>query len=138
MPGRALLAALTLLLALPAAADELKPFASDGCSAFPDGTPTQRELWLQCCTAHDRAYWQGGTYQQRKEADLALRRCVAQVDQPEIAAVMLVGVRAGGSPLFPTRFRWGYGWTWPRWYRALSEEESEQVRNMERAEQGAH
>jgi hypothetical protein len=126
------MAALALLLATaPAGADELKPFTSDGCSAFPDGTPAQQELWLDCCTAHDLAYWKGGTYQQRLDADLALRRCVAQVNEPEIAALMLVGVRVGGSPAFPTRFRWGYGWSWPRWYGPLSTEEQEQVAQME-------
>lgn len=114
-----------LMIAHTAAADELKPFTSDGCSAFPDGTPTQQELWLQCCTAHDRAYWAGGTYQQRLDADRALRSCVEQVGEPEIAALMLVGVRVGGS--LPTRFRWGYGWDWPRWYGPLSADELREV-----------
>ncbi|MGP1609504.1 MAG: hypothetical protein ACTS5G_02275 [Burkholderiales bacterium] len=123
MKPRYFFAALALLLAPAAGADELKPFTSDGCSAFPDGTLDQQALWLQCCTAHDRAYWKGGTYQQRMDADLELRNCVAQVDQPEIAAIMLIGVRVGGSPAFPTRFRWGYGWEWPRWYGPLTEEE---------------
>jgi hypothetical protein len=132
-----LLVVLTLLLSAPATADELKPFTSDGCSSFPDGTPSQQDLWLQCCTAHDRAYWKGGTHAQRLEADLALRSCVAQVDEPEIAAVMLIGVRVGGSPVFPTRFRWGYGWTWPRWYGPLSEEELQQVEQAVQAEQVA-
>ena len=131
-------ASLALLFAGPVCADELKPFASDGCSAFPDGTPGQQELWLQCCTAHDRAYWKGGTYQQRVDADLALQRCVAQVDQPEIAAVMLIGVRVGGSPVFPTRFRWGYGWDWPRWYGPLSDDELLEVERLEQAERGTH
>ena len=126
--------AIALLPPVPASADELKPFASDGCSSFPDGTPAQQDLWLQCCTAHDRAYWKGGTYAQRLEADLELRSCVAQVDEPEIAAVMLLGVRVGGSPVFPTRFRWGYGWNWPRWYGPLSDDELKQV---EQAEQHA-
>ena len=40
---------------------------------------------------------------------------------------MLIGVRVGGSPIFPTRFRWGYGWEWPRWYGPLSAEELLQV-----------
>lgn len=126
--------ALSLPLAAPARAAELKPFTSDGCSAFPNGTPEQQDLWLQCCTAHDRAYWQGGTYDERVAADLALRDCVAQVDQPGIANVMLIGVRVGGSPIFPTRFRWGYGWEWPRWYGPLSAEE---LRQVERATQEA-
>ena len=122
---------IALLYAPAAAAEELKPFTSDGCSAFPDGTPQQQELWLQCCVAHDLAYWQGGTYQQRLDADLALRSCVAQVNAPEIAALMLIGVRVGGSPAFPTRFRWGYGWNWPRWYGPLTDAELLQLREMQ-------
>jgi hypothetical protein len=105
----------------------IRPFTTDGCSRFPDGTPTQQTLWLACCTAHDRAYWQGGTYQERYQADLVLRRCVAKVGEPGIAALMLAGVRVGGSPLWPTRFRWGYGWPWPRGYGALTPEERAQV-----------
>jgi len=93
-------------------AEEIKPFSSDGCSAFPDGTYQQQQLWLACCTVHDKAYWRGGTYQQRLDADLALKRCVAEVGEPLIAELMLAGVRVGGSPYWPTRFRWGYGWSY--------------------------
>jgi hypothetical protein len=41
---------------------------------------------------------------------------------------MLAGVRIGGTPYLPTRFRWGYGWPWPRGYRALTPAELEQSR----------
>ena len=105
----------------------LKPFTSDGCSSFPDGTIKQSDLWLACCTAHDRTYWQGGTYDDRLASDKELRMCVSEVGQPEIAALMLAGVRVGGSPLWPTTFRWGYGWPYPRWYGKLTDEELAQV-----------
>ena len=108
----------------------LKPFSSDGCSAFPDGTFEQNQLWLRCCTAHDYAYWKGGSYQQRLDADKALRRCVAAVGEEEIALIMLAGVRVGGSPFFPTTFRWGYGWPYPRFYGELTEQELAQVREQ--------
>jgi hypothetical protein len=36
-------------------------------------------------------------------------------------------VRVGGSPYWPTRFRWGYGWPWPRGYRALTPAERDQI-----------
>jgi len=106
-------------------ADEIiiKPFTSDGCSAWPDGTLFEKTLWQRCCTAHDLAYWRGGTYSQRKIADQALKSCVAEVGEPEIAAIMLAGVRVGGSPYWPTTFRWGYGWEWLRGYKAVSPEE---------------
>ena len=111
----------------PLQAAELKPFTSDGCSAFPDGTPAQHTLWLSCCTTHDFAYWQGGTWQQRLDADEALEACVSAVGEPEIADVMLAAVRVGGSPYLPTRFRWGYGWPWPRFYSPLTSEELAQI-----------
>jgi len=111
-------------------ADTLKAFTSDGCSAFPDGTFEQKELWLSCCIQHDLDYWQGGTYQQRLASDQALQSCVAKVGQPEIAALMLAGVRVGGTPYLPTKFRWGYGWSYPRWYGELSEQEQQQVQAL--------
>ena len=40
-----------------------------------------------------------------------------------MARVMYEAVRAGGSPHFPTWYRWGYGWPQGRGYQALSEEE---------------
>src|SRR5271169_6094597 len=56
--------ALIILLALTgsAFAGELKPFTTDGCSDFPNGTPEHQDLWLTCCIQHDLAYWMGGTY----------------------------------------------------------------------------
>ncbi|MFT5506115.1 MAG: hypothetical protein ACI845_002414 [Gammaproteobacteria bacterium] len=86
-------------------ADELKPFTSDGCSAFPDGTLKYTKLWLQCCTAHDYAYWKGGTHDERKNADIDFKNCVSAVGKKEIAILMLAGVRVGSSPYFPTDFR---------------------------------
>ena len=108
-------------------ADELKSFTSDGCSSFPDGTLKQKQLWLNCCQVHDKAYWQGGTSKQRLEADQSLAECVAQVGEPQIAKLMLAGVRVGGSPKWPTSFRWGYGWAFPRNYGKLTEDENIQV-----------
>ena len=109
-------------------AGDLKPFTSDGCSSFPDGTLEQKTLWQQCCFAHDVAYWQGGSYGEREKADFELRSCVAGVGEPAIAVVMLAGVRVGGSPLFPTEFRWGYGWPYFRWYQSLTKSELKEVR----------
>lgn len=115
---------------LTAQASELTPFTSDGCSAFPDGTLKQNQLWLQCCTAHDFAYWKGGSYDQRLSADRVLKRCVEQVGEPEIALLMLAGVRVGGTPYLPTTFRWGYGWSYPRFYAPLSAVELQQIQSI--------
>lgn len=108
-------------------ADAPRPFESDGCSAFPDGTAHQNDLWLSCCVAHDYAYWKGGTYQERVAADKELASCVAAVGEPAIARLMLAGVRVGGTPYLPTRFRWGYGWPFPRGYKALTPQELTEV-----------
>ena len=109
---------------------ELAPFQSDGCSSFPDGTLFQQELWLRCCSIHDYAYWKGGSANEREEADLALRDCVTDVGEEEIALLMLLGVRVGGSPLFPTPYRWGYGWPYPKDYGRLSADELQLVEEM--------
>lgn len=122
---------LLILMVLQLAActsDELKPFTSDGCSAFPDGTLQQQSLWLNCCIKHDLAYWKGGTYQERLDADLGLEQCVTGIGEPNVGKLMLAGVRVGGSPYWPTSYRWGYGWSYPRGYKALSDVERQEVR----------
>ncbi|WP_394494927.1 hypothetical protein [Shewanella sp. ENK2] len=111
-------------------ADDIVPFTSDGCSVFPDGTLADNQLWLACCTAHDFDYWQGGTAKERLESDQRLKQCVANLGQPHIASLMLAGVRVGGSPYFPTTYRWGYGWPYPRDYQALSKQEKQQIQRV--------
>jgi hypothetical protein len=105
----------------------IAPFATDGCSDFPDGTPAHKDLWRKCCVAHDLKYWAGGSVDERMNADLELRVCVRSVGEPAIADLMLAGVRVGGSPWWPTRFRWGYGWPYSNGYSKLNQEETEQV-----------
>ena len=126
---RSLLAILLVLLLAnpPVLADELRDFTSDGCSAFPDGTLDEKELWHSCCVLHDLAYWIGGRSDEREVADHALKACVEAVGKPEIAQLMLAGVRVGGSPWLPTRFRWAYGWPWLRGYKEVDEDEAQQV-----------
>ncbi|MCF2859165.1 hypothetical protein L1286_16905 [Pseudoalteromonas sp. SMS1] len=122
---------LLMFLSFPMYADTISQFTSDGCSVFPDGTLEQKNLWLSCCSAHDYAYWKGGTYQARLQADLDLKSCVEKVGEAHIAKLMLAGVRVGGSPYFPTTFRWGYGWPYPRFYGPLSQSELEQIAQFE-------
>ena len=117
-------------LSLPATGAQpstIKPFTTDGCSLFPDGTFNNKQLWLSCCKAHDISYWQGGTWQQRQQADWALKRCVTKLGQPKIAHLMLNGVRIGGSPFWPTSYRWGYGWAYLRGYKPLNEHEKQVI-----------
>ncbi len=83
-------------------------FTTDGCSRWPDGT------WGGCCVRHDIAYWCGGTFDQRMEADRALQQCVREkTDSRSLGCMMRAGVFVGGAQYLPTSFRWGYGWPWP-------------------------
>lgn len=109
-------------------ASELTPFKSDGCSLFPDGTAKQKDLWMNCCLTHDLAYWKGGSFQDKEIADENLKQCVSLVGEPTIAQIMLTGVRVGGSPYIPSPFRWGYGWSFGRGYKALNEDEKQRIK----------
>ncbi len=132
------------LMAVPLGADELKPFATDGCSMWIDGPPGNPNLWRHCCVAHDLAYWIGGTRAQRKQADIDLKQCIQVARQPLIADPTYHGVRLGGGPYWPSSYRWGYGWDywsanrlkgiWPRGYKRPNAAEQEQIaRQMQAA-----
>ncbi len=121
---------LILLLASvqPLLASELSDFASDGCSLFPDGSIRDPAQWCECCFMHDVAYWRGGPRTDRRQADEALRSCVLErTGDTVLAKLMYDGVRAGGHPVFPTWYRWGYGWKYGRGYAPLTQEEWLQV-----------
>ena len=109
-----------------ASPDTLSPFSTDGCSRFPDGSVLNgKKDWGHCCISHDRAYWRGGTADDRLKADEALRTRVQEsTGNAMLATMMYKGVRIGGSPYWPTRFRWGYGWGYGRKYRSLTPAES--------------
>ena len=79
-------------------ADEIKSFTTDGCNSFPNGTLKQQSLWVNCSIRHDLTYWKGGSYVEKLESDKALKTCVAKVGEPEIASIMIAGIRIGGSP----------------------------------------
>ena len=80
------------------------PFSSDGCSASPDGT------WVECCVLHDIRYWCGGSPEDRAYADRELRECVVEKGYGEAHGLITeLGVRVGGHPVLPFRWRWGYG-----------------------------
>lgn len=107
---------------------EIKPFESDGCSLFPDGTVKDQNLWCHCCYNHDIAYWRGGTREERKIADQTLRNCVEEkTGNKALADLMYTGVRAGGSSIFPAWYRWGYGWPYGRGNKAITVEEEQSV-----------
>lgn len=106
---------------------ELAEFKSDGCTLFPD--QSQSADWCRCCTAHDLAYWQGGSEDERLVADQKLRACVlAETKSVELAELVFDGVRIGGLPILPTWYRWGYGWNYLRPAKPLSSKEQLMVR----------
>lgn len=99
----------------------IAPFSSNGCSRFPDRAPIGNADWCHCCLAHDLAYWRGGSAEERLSADASLRSCVEQATgNTALAQTMYAGVRAGGSPVFNTPYRWGYGWPYGRNYAPLT------------------
>lgn len=113
----------------------LSPFASDGCSLFPDSSLITKDDWCECCFQHDLAYWKGGTEEERKLADRELKKCVFEKTQDEVLAkAMYEGVRFGGSPYFYNWYRWGYGWPYLNQdrekYQALTETEQEQAKRL--------
>lgn len=98
---------------------------SDGCSGgmsagYARLSPEIREQigetlpWRECCVAHDRAYYYGGSRAEKLAADEALKACVARILGDELVGVLLgsamqIAVTIGGLPYFATPYRWGYG-----------------------------
>jgi len=85
-------------------------YATDGCSMAPDLNVRA------CCEQHDRAYWQGGCRADRLRADQALRACIAEHGHPGLARLYFGLVRVGGAPIWPTSWRWGFGWPYGMGY----------------------
>jgi hypothetical protein len=134
----ALLAALLMGSACTAHRAGLRPFTSDGCSLFPDRSLAGSADWCACCVEHDRAYWRGGTEQERLAADQRLEQCIARTTgDAQLAATMLAGVRLGGTPYLDTPFRWAYGWPGSRNYEALTPAEARAAARMEREHRDA-
>ena len=118
---RLLTAGIAAILTACSGEATLDPFASDGCSLFPDRSQISADDWCNCCFEHDIAYWRGGTAEEREAADIQLRDCVQRAtNNAALARVMYEGVRIGGSPYFHNWYRWGYGWNDGRRYQALT------------------
>lgn len=129
---RALVFLIFLLIASTSQANNLKPFATDGCSMWIDGTIEQPNLWRHCCVAHDLDYWQGGSEAQRKKSDEDIQVCVKEAQGSQMADYIYTNVRWGGSPYWMNYYRWGYGWdyldgSWPRGYKVPTPEEQMQI-----------
>lgn len=108
----------------------LKPFLTDYCTAYAEGTRDQPELWKHCCVEHDLYFWAGGSREDRKETDLRLKHCVEDTGAVEIARLIYAAVTIGGAS--PIRFKtkeWGHAFEKRERYLVLSAEETALVIN---------
>lgn len=109
----------------------LRPFETDFCTSWSEGTFRDRNKWAHCCVAHDLHYWAGGSKNDRLEADKGLRSCVTKAHSKAMGDLMFLGVRAGR--LSPIKFKAkGWGFAWPKTrtrYQALNTEEIYLVRD---------
>lgn len=131
-PGFLIFLFIAPIIAHTSHANELKPFTTDGCSLWMDGTLEQPNLWRHCCVAHDLDYWKGGSEEQRKKADENIQACVNEAQGSGMANYMYKNVRWGGSPYWMNYYRWGYGWDyldglWPRGYKVPTQDEQAQI-----------
>ncbi len=101
----------------------LKPFQTDGCTLFIDGTPSKPGLWRSCCVEHDLRYWFGGSSEDMDSADLRLKSCVKQIAGESIARTIYTGVRAGHYSPIKNKTAWNWGWVLKREKVALNLEE---------------
>lgn len=96
--------------AFPQIADTQKlpdDYVSDKCTAFPDGN------YADCCVAHDKDYFFGGTKAERKASDKRLKSCVLSKGsgwkRKILTSMMYMGVRVGGVGFLNFPFSWGFG-----------------------------
>ena len=78
-------------------------FVGDGCTFFPDGD------YADCCLAHDRDYYVGGTKAERKASDKRLQQCIKAKGHNFLSKLMYAGVRLGGGSWLKAPFSWGFG-----------------------------
>lgn len=103
--------------------NELKPFFTDGCTMFVDGTKERPDLWRHCCVEHDLRYWFGGSQKDLDSTDLRLKSCVNEVAGPTWAELIYTGVRMGHHSPVKNKTHWSWGWTKERANTALNTEE---------------
>ncbi|OUR99542.1 hypothetical protein A9Q84_00550 [Halobacteriovorax marinus] len=102
----------------------LKPFETDLCTFFREGTKEEPNLWAHCCVKHDLSYWVAGDKREQKRADVELRNCVEKVASPFWAKLMYRGIRLGHLSPIKNAYHWGWSWGKKRKkYAVLSSEE---------------
>jgi len=109
---------------------QLKPFVTDYCTAYVEGTREQPNLWKHCCEEHDLYFWAGGSLEDRKTSDLRLKSCVEKTGARTQAVLIYTAVSIGGSS--PIRFKtkqWGHAWEGRQRYVSLTEDETSKIIN---------
>lgn len=90
----------------------LRPFVTDYCTGFPEGTRNHPELWKHCCVEHDLHFWAGGCRVARRQSDRRIYECIRDSGAPGIARLMYLGIRLGSiSPIKIKKKKWGNAWT---------------------------
>jgi hypothetical protein len=104
----------------------MRPFSTDGCTMYGEGTCRKPYAWVHCCIQHDYKYWHGGTLEEKQEADQELSRCVGESGFTDHGFLMLLGINLFASHTD----RWGSGWHQNPGYRALTGEEIEEYQKI--------
>ena len=86
------------------ASQSIKPFETDYCTMFMEGT------WGHCCLEHDLRYWIGGTKKEQLQSDIQLRSCVAESGGDFMANAIYYAVRAGHYSPVKHKYKWSWGW----------------------------
>jgi hypothetical protein len=101
--------ALTLNQAM--AQEVVRPYETDLCTGYAEGTRDEPMLWADCCKTHDLYLWAGGDRSQRNQADKNLRSCVKEKGGGIHATLIYMGVTVGGlSPWKIKGKQWGNAW----------------------------
>lgn len=108
---------------------ELKPFFTDGCTMFIDGTKDQPTLWRNCCVEHDLRYWFGGSSKEMDDTDLRLKSCVTKVAGAKWAKLIYMGVRTGHHSPIKNKTQWNWGWSKKRNNAPLNPDEISYVKS---------
>lgn len=72
----------------------------------------KQEPWYDACVEHDWAYYKGGTEEDRKKADLELRRSIEATGHPIWGFFIYWAVRIFGSSHWPNALKWGFRYNW--------------------------
>lgn len=109
-------------------AQNLKPFVTDFCTSYREGTSQKPDLWKHCCVEHDLYFWAGGSLEDRKATDLRLKSCVESTGAIFQAKLIYLGVTLGGvSPIKFKSKQWGNAWENRQRHISLNEIETSQL-----------